>query len=433
MSVLLDQSTLETDEGLLDDIIIQMEYIEDSFEKAIARYDYPFADGADLEDMGQKAHVIKFRCWFWDDADNQTYQDHTLLLKSLETKELLDFVHPKYGLLKGKIESIVIQHNDDIRIASIELTFIEQMRKSLKITAAQGVMSSVEEAYQTGQNQQQSLLEQFMKEILPAGDVAAVSAILDEGQGLLTQFQGYSEKTRLFVAGIETRLSAAEAVVNQIVSPVNSIQATLTYAATLPGRVIGMFSTTIEKYSGLHTALRQSPALFISRLDQEYDNLEATFQAITDADRSSSAANTGALTMQHLQIACAQRMALEAAAIYAADVEAANGRNDDAVQIMTMNELESTLAIVRARLETAVEVAREMDSLKAMAAALLTQVNSVRLEREKMVKVTLDNHMPLHLVCLKYGLSYADAERLMKVNHISKPNFTNGEVLVYAS
>lgn len=430
---LLDESTLETDEGLLNNILIQMEDIEDTFEKAIARYDYPFADGADLEDMGQKAHVIRFRCWFWDDADNQTYEDHALLLKSLETKELLDFVHPKYGLLKGKIETIVVQHNDDIRIAAIELTFIEQMRKSLEITAAQSVVSAVEEAYQTAQDQQQSLLEQFMKEYLPASDIAAVSAILDEGQGLLTQFQGYSGITRSFVAGIETRLAAAEAVVNKIVSPVNSIQATLTYAATLPGRVIDMFSTTVEKFSELHTALRESPALFLSRLDQEYDNLEVTFQAITDADRSSSAASTGAVTMQHLQIACAQRMALEAAAIYAADVEAANGRNDDEVQIMTMNELESTLAIVRARLDTAVEAAREMDSLKVMAAALLKQVNSVRLEREKMVKVTLDNAMPLHLVCLKYGLPYADAERLMKVNHIPRPNFTSGEVLVYAS
>ena len=433
MPDLLDQSTLELDEGLLDDIVIQMEHIEDEFEKAIARYDYPFADGADLEDMGQQAHVVRFRCWFWDDADNQTYEDHTLLLKSLETKELLDFVHPKYGLLKGKIESITVQHNDGIRIAAIELTFIEQMRQSLDIKAAQGVMSAVEEAYQTAQDQQQSLFEELMKEIIPANDIAAVSAVLDEGQGLLTQFQGYSDITRSFVAGIETRLSMAEAVVNQIVSPVNSIQATLTYATTLPGRVIGMLSTTIEKYSELHTALRESPALFLSRLDQEYDNLEDDFQAITDADRSSSAASTGEVMMQQLQIACAQRMALEAAAIYAADVEAANGPNEDDVQIMTMNELESTLAIVRARLETAVEVAREMDSLKVMAAALLTQVNSVRLEREKMVSVTLDNPMPLHLVCLKYGLSYKDAERLIKVNHIPQPNFTSGEVLVYAS
>jgi prophage DNA circulation protein len=67
-----------------------------------------------------------------------------------------------------------------------------------------------------------------------------------------------------------------------------------------------------------------------------------------------------------------------------------------------------------------------------MAENLLNHVNSVRLEREKMIAVTLDNPMPLHLVCLKYGLPYTDAERLLRINNIRQPNFTNGEVLVYA-
>jgi hypothetical protein len=87
--------------------------------------------------------------------------------------------------------------------------------------------------------------------------------------------------------------------------------------------------------------------------------------------------------------------------------------------------------VVRARLAAAVEVARDMDDLKKMAAALLTQVNTVRLEREKMVTVTLDNPLPLHLVCLKYGLPYADAERLIKVNRIARPNAVSGEVSIY--
>ena len=66
-------------------------------------------------------------------------------------------------------------------------------------------------------------------------------------------------------------------------------------------------------------------------------------------------------------------------------------------------------------------------------AALLNQVNTVRLEREKMIAVTLDNPMPLHLVCLRYGLSYKDAQRLIAVNNIRHPNFTSGGINVYAA
>jgi len=67
-----------------------------------------------------------------------------------------------------------------------------------------------------------------------------------------------------------------------------------------------------------------------------------------------------------------------------------------------------------------------------MAKALLEHVNAVRLEREKMKAVILDNPLPLHLVCLRYGLPCKDAERLLKVNRgIRNPNFASGEVLVY--
>ncbi len=45
--------------------------------------------------------------------------------------------------------------------------------------------------------------------------------------------------------------------------------------------------------------------------------------------------------------------------------------------------------------------------------------------------VSIDNNMPLHLICLKYGLSYNDAEQLMGINHIPHPNFVSGEVNVY--
>jgi hypothetical protein len=48
-----------------------------------------------------------------------------------------------------------------------------------------------------------------------------------------------------------------------------------------------------------------------------------------------------------------------------------------------------------------------------------------------MQAVVLDNAMPLHLVCLKYGLPYQAAERLIRVNNIPNPNFTAGEVMVY--
>jgi len=429
MALTFDQSMLELDEGLLADVIILFESIEDTLEKSIAQYLYPYADGADLEDMGQKPHTIRFKCWFWDDAEQQSYDTHTLLLDALKEKSLLDFVHPKYGLMQGKIMSIVVQHDDQERCASLEINFIEQGRVNLEVAAPTPVQAAVEDAYITGQVEQEELLSSDIAEAIPE-DSGAVSKALDSAMGLLDQAQEYSNKMRAFVGAVDGYIAVAESVVNQVMSPGNSLQATITYAANLPGRILGPIAGAVEKVALLYTSLKNFPGQFIDNLDDAFDDLLDAFDEFA-GDHNDT---TGAATVMRdcLEIACAQRLALEAAAIYDTDnTVAADPLSDPDFQVMNINELEATLAIVRTRLEAAVEKAREMDSLKTMAVALLNHVNNVRLEREKMQAVVLDNAMPLHLVCLKYGLPYQDAERLIRVNNIPNPNFTAGEVMVY--
>ena len=417
----IKNSAEETQTGMLAGYLLEMETIEDTFSKAIAQYEYPYADGADLEDMGQKAHTLKIRCYFWDDEEQETYGDHIELINSLEGKELIDFVHPKYGLMQVAIESIAIEHNDLRRTAQLDIALIEQMQDDTEPAADTSVLSSSEQAYIDGQDQQQDKLSSDIKNKVPAADGGAVGKTLDADKGLLEQVQEYSNITRSFVGGVEGYISTAEAVVNQVVSPVNSLQATIIYAENLPGRILGSITGAVEKVALLYTSLRDFPNIFMSRLDDAFTDLQDSFLTF----------GNDTVMNDHLKIACAQRIALEAAAIYADDEQAFVDADPD-IQIMNIRELEETLAIVRARLEAAIAIARDMDSLKQTAENLLNHVNTVRLEREKMIAVTLDNPMPLHLVCLKYGLPYTDAERLLRVNHIRQPNFTKGEVLVYA-
>jgi len=428
-----ERTAMEINTGILNGVTIEMETVEDTFEKSIATYDYPYADGSDLEDMGQKAHTIRFKCYFWDDAEQETYSDHVELLNSLADTTLMDFVHPKYGLIHGKIQSVAVMHDASIRTAVLDITFIEQMRGSTESQPAQSVQAAAEEAYIEGQAAQEEMMKRDIAAIIPAADIGAVTGTLDAGLSLLEQMDGFSNATRLFVAGIEKRLAAAQTVVAQIKSPADSLLTAFSYTATLPGRILGGMAQILDKYGQLNESLKTLPVKFISRLHDAFNNIQDAFRDFTDNQSASvigQAAN--AFLYKHAQIAAAQRIALEAAYIYAADAETSASPEDADVQMMTMSELESSLAIVRTRMDAAVEIAREIDALKTMAASLLTQVNNVRLEREKMTGVTLDNPMPLHLVCLKYGLPYSDAERLIKVNHIPHPNFTKGQVTVYA-
>ena len=398
-----ETTDLNTDEGSINRIRLQLETIDDTFEHAIAPYDYPYTDGADLENMGLRQHLIRIRCYYWDDAEQQTYADHTKLI-NLKSKEHLDLIHPKYGLMKGEIESLVIFHDDSIRKATIDVSFIEQMRQTVSVAPAQSVLPAVEEAFQEGQTQQASTLADDLKSYIPT-------------------------QTKFLVGSAEKYLALSDAMTNEMESPVNSLQAAITYSVNLPGRILGSTSGSLEKIARLFDSLWTSPSQFIGKLNDAFTDLEDSYIDLAESAAGEAASDVMA---KHLTIACAQRLALEAAAIYADDEQAFKDGNTD-FQVMNINELESTLAIVRTRLEAAVEVARDIESLKTMAAALLTQVNSVRLEREKMIAVVLDNPMPLHLVCLRYGLPYTDAERLVKVNkNIQNPNFADGEVFVYA-
>ncbi|OPY07258.1 MAG: hypothetical protein A4E68_01940 [Syntrophaceae bacterium PtaB.Bin095] len=420
----------ELNTGALAGIPLEMEMLDDSFASAIARYDYPFADGADLEDMGQRAHMIRVRAYFYDNAEKETYDDHLALISLLSDRELVDFEHPKYGLLKGKIEELNVRHDDRQRCAEVDITFVEQMRGTIEPATRPAVLATVEEAYVAGQEEQAAALREDLLEVIPVTDAGAMTQVLDAAATMLSQVQGFSATCRAVVGTVETMLGTAEAAVT---APADSLQSTLTYALTIPGRVVGSLAGALEKTARLCDSLRNAPARFVESLDLAMTDLEDAFGELADALTGSSDAESGEVMKTHLRVACAQRMALEAAQVFEEDQAAfTDPDNAEDYDVLTLPELERVLAIVRLRLERAVEAAREMGSLKTMAKALLEHVNAVRLEREKMQEVSLDNPLPLHLVCLRYGLACTDAERLLKVNRgIRNPNFTSGEVLVY--
>ena len=99
--------------------------------------------------------------------------------------------------------------------------------------------------------------------------------------------------------------------------------------------------------------------------------------------------------------------------------------------VLTVKELDKCLAVVREAIAAAVEADRSQENLKTMARDLLSYVTVVKLERDRLVRIVLDNPMPLHQVCLMRGLPYAFAERILAVNSIPNPNFTSGEIDVY--
>lgn len=437
----------------LDGFALEIEItgIGDDIEKAIVRHEFPYRNGALLEDMGQKARVVKFRCYFWDDdgADHATYDTHKELKKHLDSMEKSELVHPKYGPMKGSVESMAIRHDDRDRMAEIDITFVEELIEEVTSASRADIEAGAEEAYNNSIAEQKQEFGDDIVSALGAEARGILDKELDPAKGILEQFGEVSVTARNYLKDVESFVGGMEATLNTVANPANSLVATINYGTTLAGRVIGSVARCVERYAQLYDSLTGSPARFIDSMIFGTKALSKAMAAFGATTGAAGRPATSATFSKTTAIAGASHTALQAAYLYKVDqdqrvaqkkaesVQAFDAMGnytapDPVAPAMTVAELENSLAQVREYLQEAIDLSRQMTSLKEQAVQLQIHINNIKLEREKIVRVQLDNPMPLHLVCLRHGLPYSAAERVLAINAMRNPNFASGEVDVYA-
>lgn len=443
-------------QAALDGIELDCETIDDGFEKSIARYEYPYVDGVDTEDMGFNGRTIRIRCYFL----LENYPLHVKLVEHLKGRELFELSHPKYGIIKVRVERCSVRHDERLETAEVDLDCLEHANVTIS-SAAFDVLGQSTDHFVAGQD---GLLQNYAGQAglaLGPGAETILAQVLDPDLSLLEQITGVTSQARGYLKAVDGWVGMMDATLAAVANPANSLLAIINYPNTLPGRVIGALARTIERYALLRTSFKNAPGRYLSSLR---GGLSLLSQAVAAFDPPHTYRSAPPSFSRPVMIAAAQRVALETAEIYQTDqtsrqqLRRLEGRRsfdplgnylhpEPAPSVMTVGELEETLALARTDLQAAIDQIRAdndtapsaaisannqtVATLKASAQSLLTHVNEVKLERDRLVLVSLDNPMPLHLVCLRHNLSYQYAERLLAVNRIKHPNFTDGEVLVY--
>jgi prophage DNA circulation protein len=422
----------ELDNGYIGNVPLEMETIEDSFGKSIVRHEYPHVDGAELEDMGQTARTVRVRCLFWDDdASHFTYDNHQALLRLLEATgaSTLEFNHPQYGLLQGSVEQISVRHDDRERCAEIDFSFIEDGRQDVQPVAIVD-LRQVETLFSADID---TADDTFSAEAIAAGSAEVLDVELDPEQSILDQFTAISTSAWAFVQEVDAAVRTIEGTLIDVANPANSLVATIAFTTNLPGRLLGSIARCVERYARLYDGVRNSPMRFIDSFRRGVLALEAAVPGFAP----------------HIHAAGAARACIELAGIFGGDDTARRGNDaigdspafdprgnrlptPQMLPVLTVADLEDSLALARTWVQESVDADRTRTELKAMARTLLDHVNGVKVDRENLISVMLDQPLPLHLVCLKYGLSYRQAERLQAINRFRRPNAVKGEVLVYA-
>ncbi len=191
----------------IDGFALDCETLEDGFEKAVAQREYPYRDGAELEDMGERARTIRIRC-YWIEA---RYGNHYNFLEHLKSRELLELSHPKYGLIHGIIQSVMVRHDDRAETAEVDLTFIQDLLSQEEPIINLDVMAETEEFFASGQKELMNSFSDQARLALGSQAGTVLSKQLQSGLGIADQFTQLSMPARAWLtpSGRRAHTSAA--------------------------------------------------------------------------------------------------------------------------------------------------------------------------------------------------------------------------------
>lgn len=428
----------------LNGIKLDCETIEDTFAKSIAKYEMPYRDEVLLEDMGQNARKVRIRCYFY----SATYEKHKDLLFLLYGEDSFELRHPEYGLLQGSIESVTVRHDDRKQTAEIDFNFVEGTT-SVEPTILEDVESGSEDLYITVLSEAENNYTEKIKETLGSEASTILNKVLDPALDIYEQFTDISMTARGYVKKVDTAVRTFESTLNEITTPANALISTIDFAANLPGRVIGSIAKVVNKYSRLYESIIDASDRFIQSFKDGVAELEAAvFPDHSRSTYTSGSPDADTHTWQVYKSLVASEASLQAGYAFSADEEKRQTnkrregiksfdacgnyvKTETAEPVMNVREIETTLYIARDMIQAVIDNTRQNESLKQMALILLKHVSAIKLEREKIITIELDNEIPMHLVCLKYNLPYQAAERILAINNISKPNFTAGSIDIY--
>lgn len=424
-----------TERWSIDGIILDTIDVQDSFAMAVAQHKIPYRRGALLENMGLDDRPIRIKCQFFEDR----YAEHADFVRRMTTvgdRHMLE--HPAFGTLYGQVSSCIIVYDDRKNAAEIDLTFIVEEDDADAVSFLPTTVGpQVEEQYTSAQEAQMQSFADGMEDSLGAEASEICGTDIDPEQSLLSQFTSASQAARDYLADVDAAIARCEATLGDTDIAASSFVNTIDYGSRLPGRLVEAMARAAERFcADKPDAL--SPRAWLANLEAAYEGFVALFR------------NDDFNARDQARMATASRYSLETAYQYGIDNDAAmtlkrlesepqfdvlgtRTSTESAPAVMTINELDDTLAIARAMLQQCVDLDRSSPCWKKTAEILLRQVMEIRLQRHRLVPKTIETSTPLHIVCLRYGIPVGMADRVLSVNPaIRNPNRVSGEILTYA-
>ena len=422
----------------LDGYELKILDITDTISGSVIRHEFLNYNGALLEDLGLKAREIRFKAFFFGSVPvtqySAEYSNHVAFInKIMDGTKVHTLTHPKYGRIKGLVESASMIHDDTQDYVAIDITFVQHSVAGGTVPdkASLANMKQLQAAHVTAQ------LKKMNSQISALGHAGIVGKVLDTSKSILANFQNVSNKTRNFVKSVDSFVGKLDSFLGDIEQPVKTINSAVNYVGDLPSTVIGKIQDCTDRVVGSFSNLSNLP---VSLINNSIMSIRSLKDSITgeNADFFQEhiiAIGAGTITAESANILTDD----EATAAQAKKAESErsfdiNGKRVSAItvySVMSSTEMELLVYTVGAMIQEAIDDNRDAQSLKSMYNALIGYMDDTKLSRMAMVNMQL-NSIPLHVLCVQLGLSYSAADRLLKINpQIKNPTFADGTTRVY--
>ena len=177
------------------------ERVEDSEGRAVARHEYPYRDGADLEDLGRTPQAWKFSAVFWSQGEGDDYlQRLEALLAALRLADHGPLVHPVFGSVERAVcMGWTVEHLSELRDgARVHMEFMRSQASERVFAGASAVVAADQGAAAAAQARaaaDQTLVQRAAR--VAAGPVPRALAMRTDMQGAYGEAQALAGQTSL--------------------------------------------------------------------------------------------------------------------------------------------------------------------------------------------------------------------------------------------
>jgi prophage DNA circulation protein len=412
----------------------------DSWSRDIAQHEYPYIDGADVQDMGRKARNIRLSALFWGDDYDSRLQS---FIAELDKRGAGELIHPIYGSMPNMqiIECQVGHDAENVDYCTVELVFLESktgnpfFSQDYPTAQADVIFNQVQSLIDA----EQSLMDNALAPLRDAKKLMSKSkALASAALNMLLIFRG---EITGFVGSTTDFVQYPGAFMSDLQSAVSltSQNATSSGSSVSAASAISQTNATMSDWGESHRQLTE-----IANLPTALVSGEKT--APVDMPAGVSVADIAELIAM-VTIVVAGELAQDAADIFS---------NEDINSLLSPTEIERIANDTRQFIQTAIDQHRDqyadatqevsssptalgiawqpvVEGLKDIALAVQQLAANMITTRPPLIQRRVDSVSNLHLVAHRWYGDYRRAVELQRLNpQLRNPNNLQPGDMLYA-